>query len=479
LHHEPRLVPRRKAGRLTQRTKTLESHVDRSPRDSGIGLGGIDLHNPDPDYDEEEYEEDFPVQTELFYPRDQDIIFQGSYNENWRRLDKTYGTEDTVSSATGAKDRFVSYSTHRSKSVDSDTDSSDIDMDYTTFLERKTRREEERKAAKSAENGPSVITGEPALIRTRSLIGEPAPARATGLIVRVEPTLVKATDRVEYTQVKSMNSPECRTQTTERTEDKQAKGREDKIERPVPSDGVPLDSDNYEMYAVVHKPPQRHRQRLAQHRGDDRTAPAYTNDSTSDCNSPGAISASSRSSSDHSDENDSNLGNYHGRHHRTHIYHINSSPSSSRRDTMRDINTAVTAFSRQPTTKSSRNSTADEADDGERAEEHYVVVTEVMDEVASRVPTPPVDYRRPSVGSDASSTSNSGSTVTLPSAHTTTRDTKGWAQSRSGEDSPTAVDLLTEEIRRLEARQSSIGSREIVQLGDSNFKSPDKQQKGK
>ena len=109
----------------------------------------------------------------------------------------------------------------------------------------------------------------------------------------------------------------------------------------------------------------------------------------------------------------------------------------------------------------------------------YVVVTEVVGEVATRVPTPPADYRRSSVASDTSSTSNSGSTVTPPYANNNPQETMGGVEGRHGEDSPTAIDLLTEEIRRLEARQSNIGSREIFHLGETNSKSPDKQPTGK
>lgn len=459
LRHDPGLVPRRIAGRLTQRTMTLESHVDRSPRDSGIGLGGIDLHNPDPDYDNEDYEGDFPVQNELFYPRDQDIIFRGNYTENWRRLDKTYSAEDSASSAIGPINRLATRTTYRSKPVDSDTDSSDKDMDYTTFLERKMRRDEE-KAAMSAASNQSVITGEPTLIRTRSLVAELSQARTTTL----EPSLVKTRD--EHTPVESVKIPELnRMQTTNRIANNQE-------ERPVPSDEVQVESYDCETYAVVHKPPKQPTKKT----GDVNTAATPANSFTGDCNSPDAISTSSRSSSEY---NDSTLENGNGRQHRTHIYHINSSPSSSRDDEMGNRNTAIALSAKQPTKKSKTKSTVDEAGVTQIEEEHCVVITEVMDEVATRVPTPPADYRQPSVASDGSSTSNSSSTITIPSAQTALRETKDQREGRSGEDSPTTVDLLTEEIRRLEERQSNIGSREIFQLGDFNFKSLDKQQKGK
>ncbi|XP_070212292.1 PDZ domain-containing protein 7-like isoform X2 [Littorina saxatilis] len=485
LHPQPRVIPIRQRGRVRHRTKTRESRVDRSPRDSGI-----DLHHPLPDYDdhhdldddeEEDLEEGFPVHAELFYPRDQDIIFRGNYTENWRDLDRAYGGADTASTATANSERRGSSATYGSKSlsgVGSDSDSSDAEMDYTTFLERKTRRDEERQAAREEaarhvrttgqhkaessrmereepahqgrtarqhETESSGMTREEPAHRGRTVVMksrtenstvtarvEPTPMSSTQQVVRVEPRLVKTTDRTEHNEERLRNRLQDLHATDSVREDFDHYSEVDMVttesrsRQPSGSSSMHIQHpDSNDIYAVVRKPPRRQPPKGGEE------AKTTTNGSRPHHDA--------RSNSSGSSGSESGMG----RHHRTHIYHINASPTTNRRGGGR-------------------------GDDEE--EDDYVVVAEVMEEVATRDPSPPADYRRPSLASDVSSDSNSGSTVTDPLP----RHTGGGREGGGGGagESPTASELLSQEIRRLETRKSNIGSREILQLTEP---APDRQ----
>ncbi|PVD30456.1 hypothetical protein C0Q70_09722 [Pomacea canaliculata] len=141
-----------KASRLTQRAKTRETKVDKSPRDSGIVIEGVYA-----DIDFYDENDQLPVQQELFYPRDQDIIFRGDYSHNWRQLDRTYGEDFELKPSRTPSQRSVrAEAREENRSVD--PDSSDSEMDYMTFLRRKMKRDEMRSRMSTAGSQRNLST---------------------------------------------------------------------------------------------------------------------------------------------------------------------------------------------------------------------------------------------------------------------------------------------------------------------------------
>lgn len=141
-----------KASRLTQRAKTRETKVDKSPRDSGIVIEGVYA-----DIDFYDENDQLPVQQELFYPRDQDIIFRGDYSHNWRQLDRTYGEDFELKPSRTPSQRSVTAAA-REENRSVDPDSSDSEMDYMTFLRRKMKRDEMRSRMSTAGSQRNLST---------------------------------------------------------------------------------------------------------------------------------------------------------------------------------------------------------------------------------------------------------------------------------------------------------------------------------
>ncbi|KAL8605984.1 hypothetical protein ACOMHN_067167 [Nucella lapillus] len=505
LHPQPRVKARHRTGRVTQRTKARESRVDRSPRDSGIDLNGIDLHHvglahPDRDYDDVDLVEDDEDRPELFYSRDQDIIFRGNYAQNWRHLDKEYGPpEDAASSsATFSEPRAGSSATYGARAVsvtgDTDSRSSDEDMDYTTFLERKARQDEQKASRRHPQSlaahanpqtsrqpgshadrviqiSPTSIEPalyrasdrrEPSLVKTSDTV-EDTFITTTTTTDRVEPSLVKAEDRTSESTEPVLVKTVIRVDPTQTDHDietlylNRSVDRREEVKNHSAADLVQKDAVRHQVtqdgdiYAVVNKPPRLHKQQQVQASSGHPSASPPLGPLSSTGHFPQVFPKSSRSSSDHSDDDDdddddnsnssASQGRGRGGHHRTHIYHINSSPAVKKK--------AHPDTEKKHKRRSSRKHAKE--DDGR----DFVVVTEVMDEVAFQPPSPSLDFGRRS--SDASSTSNSDSTVTGVGG-----GDEGESRKEKGAG---GVDLLSEEIRRLEARQSNIGSREIISLG--------------
>ncbi|XP_076460444.1 uncharacterized protein LOC143293457 isoform X2 [Babylonia areolata] len=578
LHPEPRVKARHRTGRVTQRTKTRESRVDRTTtRDSGIDLNGVDLthaqlHHPDPDYDDVDDDGEVPVQQELFYPRDQDIIFRGNYAPTWQQLDKAYGAgDDTASTVNSGEPRAGSSGVYSGRTLSAadnrhSASSSEEDMDYTTFLERKTRRDVQKasvakrqqrpavaeEAAVSAQNsretarkpdssqppasGVRVVsatgtdTAEPALLAATAG-REPLQQEATSRVeaststttdleqstsfIKAEkkaedkpeetsdPTLVKTVIRVDanngprpgYREIQTQSSLELYTASAvvDRREDTQTAAeqtRQEPTRHQVTQEG--------DIYAVVTKPP---RQQLKQ---QQTSGPITTTPTTSALpvssgrrrHTEDADSRSSSSDEEHSDddsEEDSddsaNAGRGGRHHHRTHIYHINRSPTMSRKGHYEDPvipvlpYTTSTSTGHHPTTAHRTRAVPTPPPTAAHGDDNFVVVTEVLNEVAFQPPSPTtLDFGKSS--SIASSTSNSDSTVSGGEEEEERRSKKGAGGAgrrregegrRQGEVEGGSVEALSEEIRKLEARQSSIGSREIFYLADTPGQADDKE----
>ncbi|KAK7475377.1 hypothetical protein BaRGS_00033395 [Batillaria attramentaria] len=395
LHPEPVPPPRRKnAAKLTQRTRTKETRVDRasrSPRyDSGIALNGA------------------------------------------------YGREQSDSAALGSSEQREKIShNYRPKSVsgtvNSDSDSSDLDMDYTTFLERKMRRDEGKHVTTSSVvssernldvTGGSNVTTVVRQIAVDNDVGhEPDVYRSDVYgVVRSPPTPEGGQDyqRQDYQrQDYKRHDPHTRQRHDYKAVDQQQRHDYKAVDQRQRHDYNAVDQQQRHGYNAVDQ-----RQRHDYNAVDQQQRHGYNAVDQRQRHDYNAVDQQQRHGYNAVDQR------------QRHDYNAVDQQQRHRTGTA-DDNDIYAVVHKPPKSQQTQHSSSS------------VVVNK------AGYPPPPELARLPS-DEESSGSSQSESVATTP----TLTSSKGLAPAE-----PTTLDLLSAEIKRLEERQSSLGTRELYRLG--------------